>query len=600
MATAQTIESQDISLGKLFSDFHVVPDYQREFVWETGQVEQLLEDIHTEFSSTDGSANSEYFIGSIVVCPRPDGVFELIDGQQRMTTAYLFLCAVRDHLEEQGEAPIDQLGHLIAASDIDAEGNDIYRYRVDLQYEDSGDILETVARGSASLEQHTDATRSIANMKNAYGVIRVFLQREFGDDVNAVRRFYSFFSKNVKLIRIRTQSVAHALKIFETINDRGLGLDSMDLLKNLMFMQAKQSDFERLKTRWKRLVDTLYRAGEKPLRFLRYFILATYDVDRLREDAIYSWFVGSESQCGYQSDPIAFVDGLVDAAQAYSHFLGGRDAWGNRNRYLENIRYLSGSARQHLILLLASRKLPPDAFSELCRDVENLFFAYIITREATREFERKFTQWARELRRVSDQQGLAEFRRRRFEPARRELTQRFDLAFRGLDAAAIQKYRMRYLLGKLTQYVNEQAYGSEGAEASLETFVNSKVHVEHILPQTATDEVLAEFDEPSLAEECIQRLGNLTLVEQPLNTSLGNKPFSQKKDVYTHSKFLLTSGISQKVVIGANTAVDRAVREIEPFNTWDSTAIEMRQMMLGQLARRVWEMPNPGQGQTDP
>lgn len=98
MMDIQTIQSEDTTVGKLFNDFYIVPSFQREYVWEEEQVTELLEDIHTEFSSTDHDRDSEYFIGSIVVCTRPDGVYEIIDGQQRMTTVYLFLCAVRDHL----------------------------------------------------------------------------------------------------------------------------------------------------------------------------------------------------------------------------------------------------------------------------------------------------------------------------------------------------------------------------------------------------------------------------------------------------------------------------------------------------------------------
>jgi hypothetical protein len=55
----------------------------------------------------------------------------------------------------------------------------------------------------------------------------------------------------------------------------------MDLLKNLLFMRARSSEFAALKTRWKELVDTLHKAGEKPLRFLRYFIHPNYAVETL-------------------------------------------------------------------------------------------------------------------------------------------------------------------------------------------------------------------------------------------------------------------------------------------------------------------------------
>jgi hypothetical protein len=122
-----------------------------------------------------------------------------------------------------------------------------------------------------------------------------------------------------------------------------------------------------------------------------------------------------------------------------------------------------------------------------------------------------------------------------------------------MQAWSIQKYRMRYVLGKLTQFVNEQGFGSAGAALSLGTFINNKVHVEHILPQTLTDEVRAEFHDSERASEYIQRLGNLALVEMPLNTSLGNKPYSQKRPVYAHSQFLLTKSIAEHVVVGSNT-----------------------------------------------
>ena len=452
MSSPQTIDSQDLTLSKLLDDFYVVPDYQREYVWQEPEVEQLFQDLHTEFTSSDAGPDSEYFIGSIVVCPSAlgDDVFELIDGQQRCTTIYLTLCALRDYLSGLGAPPLKALEAQIADSNVDRDGNDVFRFRVDLQYEDSGDVLKHIAEGKEASVLGASSTRSIANIVAAYGVARTFLLENFQGDQQALRRFYAFLVHRVKLIRIKTQSVAHALKIFETINDRGKGLDSMDLLKNLMFMNASASAFDKLKVKWKELVDTLYGAPEKPLRFLRYFIFSTYDVDRIKEEEIYGWFVKNKSLCGYESKPLQFVDELLDAAKAYANFIKGKDVQGRPNRYLENIGLLSGAARQHFILLLSARKLPGEVFLELCKQVENLFFSYIITRENTRDFERHFANWSVSLRKVRSEQDLLDFRVEYFEPAKRNLSNRFDLAFDTLSADSIQKYRMRYLLGKLT------------------------------------------------------------------------------------------------------------------------------------------------------
>ncbi|MZR51154.1 DUF262 domain-containing protein, partial [Escherichia coli] len=122
-----------------------------------------------------------------------------------------------------------------------------------------------------------------------------FLVREFGDDAGRVRAFYAYLINRVKLIRIRTDGVAKALKIFETVNDRGLSLDSMDLLKNLLFVRTNQAEFGKLKTVWGELQAELRRASEKPLRFLRYFIFSRYEVEQLREDGIYDWLKQHEA-----------------------------------------------------------------------------------------------------------------------------------------------------------------------------------------------------------------------------------------------------------------------------------------------------------------
>lgn len=591
--SVQTIESKDLSVGDLFASFYLVPNYQREYVWEDRQVDQLLQDIYTEYTSNGTGPASEYFIGSIVVCTRDDGVLELIDGQQRMTTAFLLLCALRDHLAtvSPGTA-IELLKSQIASTDVDDEGKDLFRYRVELQYDDSCGVLKTVGKGGESLEDIPATTRSVKNILSAYRLIRTFLRSQFDDDVDAARKFYVYFVKSVKLIRVTTASVAHALKIFETINDRGVGLDSMDLLKNLMFMQAKREQFEELKAGWKKLVDILFGAHEKPLRFLRYFIFAEYDVDRLREDEIYEWFVKNESLCEYKKAPLAFVDKLLSAATAYGNFLDGKDLRGTPNRYLANIGFMSGTARQHLILLLAGRRLTEDCFTELCREVENLFFAYIVTREPTRAFERLFAQWAQNLRKVFDANSLKVFLDTYFLPAKKNLAGRFDLAFKEMYEWSLQQYRLRYVLAKLTQQVNEQAWGSSGAPVDLGNFIHGNVEIEHILPQHPSAEVKATFDKPETEMGILTyRLGNLTLAEKSINCSVGNGQFAAKKTEYYKSTFLLTRSLGGDVSVGKDTAVSRAVRDLLAFDEWNSKSIDARQAMLARLAVRTWDMP---------
>ncbi len=586
--TTQRIESQDISVAGLFQSFYAVPDYQREYVWSTEQVEQLLTDILGEMTGADPEHSPEYFIGSIVVCPGQSGLLDLIDGQQRMTTLYLTLCAIRDRFLALGAANSAVLNSQIADASIDASGDEVSRYRLDLQYEDSGDALTKLAD---SKEIDRTETLSMKNIANTHHVVTRFLVSEFGEDVAALRRFYGYLCNKVKLIRIQTDDVAKALKIFETINDRGIGLNSMDLLKNLLFMKASASQFGQLKETWKNLQDTIFDMGEKPLRFLRYFIFSHYDVDLLREDEIYDWLSRNEAKAGYSSDPIGFARELVSAAKAYSNFREGKDERGVGNRHLENMRLLGGSAaRQHLILLLAGRKLSGDLFDRLASEVESLFFCYVITREPTRNFERNFARWATELRSISSAEELEAFTNKRFLNEKTKLSARFDDAMGRLYYGTLQQYRLRYVLAKLTQHIDLAAYGETEGTRWLQSYTSGGFEIEHIFPQKPSAKALEEFGpiEDPLAS---QRLGNLVLVEKSINSSLGNHAYSEKRPIYLQSKLLLTRALSERPQVGTNTRIDRAVASIKPFPTWTEHDVLQRQRWLVELARSVWGVP---------
>ena len=208
------------------------------------------------------------------------------------------------------------------------------------------------------------------------------------------------FTGRIKLIRILTPTITNALKVFETINDRGVGLNAMDLLKNLLFMKTSSEEYPKLKNSWKILTDVLDASGEKPLRFLRYYIMSHHEIDYrrgIREDEIYDWFVKNSADCGIDYNPIDFILELTECARAHANFLLSKDCEGTENRYLRNLSLLGGALRQQYILLLAGRHLQQNLFESLCRGIENLIFCYIITREPTKTFERNFARWSKEF-----------------------------------------------------------------------------------------------------------------------------------------------------------------------------------------------------------
>lgn len=598
MSTAPKIESADLSIEALFRDFYVVPDFQREYVWEERNVEQFLEDILDEFADSRGEitlGEAEYFIGSVVACRDNTGAFQLIDGQQRLTTIYLILCSLRDRLLRVNASAPDYLQRLIADNHPDPKtGDDLSSCRLILQYADSDGVLEKIATGNQSPTAIPRSTDSVKHILDAYETIDAFLNSAFADEPVKLRQFCVAFIQRVKLIRILTPSLAHALKVFETINDRGVGLNAMDLLKNLLFMRTTANRHEQLKRRWKELLDTLSDCGEKPLRFLRYFIMSRYPLERgqdvIREDQIYQWMSEHQSVTGIDSKPLEFLDELVANGRSYAHFAKAMNAAGAPNRYLSNITSLSGAARQHFILLMAGQHLPEDSFDELARQLENLYFCYLITREPTKNFESNFTKWSPELRAIADRAGLDEFVAKRLTPDRQARSNGFDFAFRELAQDKLPKYRMRYVLAKLTQFVDHDAFGNQ-ASYSLEGYLDSSVHIEHILPQNPSFDVATVFDKPDEYNLYVARLGNLTLLEKTINSAVSNDVYTDKCPGYLQSQFLLTKSLVERPQFGQNTQLNRATEKLKQFQSWQSIDIAGRQEMLVQLARRTWDMP---------
>lgn len=416
------------------------------------------------------------------------------------------------------------------------------------------------------------------------------MKDEFAEDeaaIQQVKLFYARFIKNVRVVRVETKSMSHALKVFATINNRGVGLDAVDLLKNLMFIQIKDKDFEKLKNKWKEMLKILYQSDENPIRFLRYFIISKYDSERIREDKIYEWFDKNKDKCGYQDKPFEFIDSLLKSAKSFANFKEGKDMFGKVNRYLVNISYLSTT--QHFVLLLAAQHLSREMFTQLCEHIENFLFIYIITQARSSKLEILFIEWASKLRQINDKQSLDKFIFEEIQAEKQKLSEKFLLAFRQLDEVSVRKKVMQYILAKLTQYIDESAYGEIEAHTNLKNYIDKNVEIEHILPQNY-EPVKSSFDKPEQIYKYVKFLGNLTFIEKSINTSIKNKPFEFKKNAYQKSKFLLTKSIVEKVNVGLNTAIDRAVKNLSSFDEWNSESIELRQEMLVQLAKQVWDV----------
>ena len=589
MALKYTFE--DLTVDKSFQNyFYVVPDYQREYVWEAEKhVKQLLVDVYEAYTA---DRNKEYFIGTTVVFSDKGNTCELIDGQQRTTTLFLMLCAFRNIYKELG-LPTKAMDNLISQPTYDHNGDEVNKYHLELQYEASSNILVSLAEQK---EYTGGKTLSTKRIEAAYQSIVSFIKENTERDNDELKRFFMYFLRNLKFIQISTPDINDALKIFETINERGAGLNPMDLLKNLIFRQIERSQFDRLKDRWQQLVSMLENEKEKPLRFLRYFIMANYpslknsargDENTVREDEIYDWLTDNADKCDYVRNPFKFVDLLLENATCYINFAKGKDKNGNRTPYLDNIIRLGGGAfRQHLIVLLTARNLPDETFLYLAKNLENYLFYALFTKVQSKIFEKLFGKWNLTLTNVRNHEQMVDFVEGHIKPEIEKLAAEYKARFIMFKQGDLQQYRLKYILAKLSQYV-DMAHSGVKEVPLLDNYFKSGTEIEHILPQTPQEDLKELY--PNY-EELLPMLGNLTLLEQPMNGAIQNSKYELKLPVYATSKIYLTSSLHHLDMVGINTAVTRINKQLISFDHWDAETIRMRQEMLYNLSLDIWRI----------
>jgi hypothetical protein len=602
------IENHKYSIEEAFQQcFYVVPDYQREYVWTDKEVQQLLEDINEQI---DGGTSHEYFIGMVLVSPTDEkNHYEVIDGQQRLTTFYLLLCALRKLFD--GEPQRQSIDGLLSTSYTDSDGETRTSLKLEPRYENAAEVVrklveldtDPVAVRAGIQAAGITSFGSLQNLVNAYGTLYRYLRDNY-DDKPKLKKYWGYLANRVVFIQISTD-VSSALKIFETINERGIGLNPMDLLKNLLFTQVKQKEFVQLKDEWKKITKPLEIAKEKPLRFLRYFLMANYGIRSKRRDAvmreeeIYDWFIDKDNAalCDYATKPFEFVRKVIRNVELYLAFGRGMGNDLQPSAAMDSLKRLTGGAFSlHYVLLLAAAGLPKQSFEHFVRQLESFLFFYIFTKTPTKDLERNFSVWADEMRGIAaisdtakQRAELNRFMADHFEQNMSSKSQELVDALRRLTLNSMQQYRIRYLLAKVTQHVDMAFTGAKTA-GSLEPY--TKLEIEHILPDTPTAELRAKWlagNPSAVYDDYKMRLGNLTLLEKPINIVASNDFYAAKQVEYRKSSNYLTRSLVELTEVGLNTSITRMNEKLLSFPVWDSSSIDRRQDMLIGLVRDIWK-----------
>lgn len=249
----QLIQGDVRSVFQLFQGAHYqIEFYQREYAWQEQNLKELLDDFTRSFFNEYKESHSNaqvatyraYFLGPIVT-HREGAIRFLVDGQQRMTTLGLLLAHL-SHIAEQDQKMV--LQSLVFSASFGKQS-----YTIDVP--ERQEVMDAIFKGDEF--NSADADPSSTNIWARYNdIARLFGGEDFAG--NTLRYFIDWLLHRVVLVDIGTKDRAMALEIFESMNDRGLQLTNMDMLKSFLLSNiGTPKEIKAAQDVWRGIVQAL-------------------------------------------------------------------------------------------------------------------------------------------------------------------------------------------------------------------------------------------------------------------------------------------------------------------------------------------------------
>lgn len=596
---------------------YLIPLYQRQYSWrEAPQITLLWEDIERAVKriEVDRSSLIPHFMGAIVISQiktfgKQVQAFEVIDGQQRLTTFQLLLAALRDVAEEHGSSYAREIGKYLLNDGV-MEKEEEERYKLWPSITDRRALVKLVdptadLSSIAGLAENDELVGKASTA--AYNAFR----RRIEAHVNAADAYqesrletlFEALKSGLAVVSIELEGGDDPQTIFETLNSRGMPLSPSDLLRNFVFQRAGhqgQSDgslnVDKLyEKHWLPLDRHFWKSQESRGRQTRSRLdwmltdhLAMHIGDIVSIENLFTGY----RKWTLDKAPFASVTDELEAISTTAAverrlFSANPDIGDPVGRFGRLANAFDVSTAMPLAIYLATEPSVAPRLSEAFGALES----YIVRRDicglTTKNYNRFFVSLIPRLR-MSDGDKVDELIV--------YLSSRLSDVDRWPDDAEWESgWIMREQYGTARQprlrYILETIERTKHTAKTEDIQIRSTLTIEHIMPQKwQTNWALpgmegvaeAEYG-PELSERVrarnsiVNTIGNLTLITSSLNSAVSNGNFSVKMPA-----------------IQAFTAL-ALNRELQGFELWDEPTIRRRGAALFEVARTIWSAPQRAQ-----
>ncbi|MDE2818919.1 MAG: DUF262 domain-containing protein [Chloroflexota bacterium] len=520
-----TLIADPLTINKVFSSGgdvqYVLPHFQREYAWEKLHWETLFDDV-MEIYDSGSESSPEHFMGALVVIQDGDSRgtmsrFTLVDGQQRLTTISLLLCALKEILapESRLRGTIEKL-----LRNPDEEGSLHYKVLPTKKYNDQQAYRKII-----------DGERRVRSDSGIVKAWNYFKRRLSKEDIFDVDRFFDCVVNGMQVVFIKLDRDDQPYKIFESLNAKGKPLSQADLVRNYIAMKLPADRQETVFNRFWATIDNQLQERRKVARmgelsaFLRHYLAKIYGV-LPNENQVYARFRDHmERNFGEVDKFIEELERLHQFAGYYDRLLRPENETNaSIRRGIKRLNTIVESVSYPFLLYLyelyTSSKVSDTEFVQALDILENYAIRRFLAGEPTNYLNKMFPTLPRELDDGDFIPSLTSVILTKNYAFDNRIRQNLQLNFR-----FVQRSRERVIL-VLKTIDRHLARGSDGYPV-----LDSDATIEHILPQKP-DNTWKEHIGPNWSEvrdEYVNNLGNLTLVTDQWNKELSNGPFPAKK-----------------------------------------------------------------------